>query len=156
MRGRPFEPGNKAGRGRPLGSRNKSNQFAEEFQKDGLRAIQKNKLQAFNGNQRAIDIWLDRLAPRLKPPNSRFRLPSMRTPADLAKVLPAVLQAIASGKINAQEGEAIARIIESQAKVLEMVDFHARLQVVEQRTNPTSSSIAPAQVDVNDGDREQS
>jgi len=149
MRGRPFEPGNRMGRGRPPGSRNKRTLFAEEFQKDGLSAVQQCKFLALQGDGRALHTWIDRLEAPCRPRNNRFRLPSIRTAADLAKALPAVLQAIASGRLNAQEGEAIARIIESHRRVIEAEEFDARLRALEQNTtggaNPAAACARQAE-----------
>src|SRR5438552_12018890 len=119
MRGKPFEPGNQKGRGRPPGSRNKKSLFFEEFQKNGLDAIRMCKVQALKGNQHALDSWLDRLEPRCKPANSRFRLPPIRNAEDLVKVLPGVLHAVARGQSSAQEGETIGRILESKQRVID-------------------------------------
>jgi hypothetical protein len=138
MRGKPFEPGNQKGRGRPPGSRNKKSLFFEEFQKNGLDAIRMVKLQALKGNQQALDSWLDRLEPRCKPANSRFRLPPIRNAEDLAKVLPALLQAVARGQISAQECETIGRTLESQQRVIQASEYEARIRALEQRTTERS------------------
>ena len=138
MRGKPFEPGNQKGRGRPPGSRNKKSLFFEEFQKNGLDAIRMVKLQALKGNQQALDSWLDRLEPRCKPANSRFRLPPIRTAEDLVKVLPAVLQAVARGQISAHECESIGRILESQQRVIDASGYEQRLLALEQKASEGS------------------
>src|SRR5438552_3255675 len=134
MRGKPFEPGNQKGRGRPRGSRNKKTLFFEEFQKNGLDAIRMCKVLALKGNQPALDSWLDRLEPRRKPANSRFKLPPIRTTEDLVKVLPAVLQAVARGQVSAQECEAIGRILESQQRVIEASEYEPRIRALEQKS----------------------
>jgi hypothetical protein len=130
-----FEPGNKMGRGRPPGSRNKKSLFAEEFQKDGVNAIRKCKLLALDGHLRALEIWIAHLEAPCKPPHNRFRLPSIKTGADLVNVLPTVMRAVASGKMSAQDGDAMAHIVQSQQKVIESVEFDQRLRCLEERTS---------------------
>jgi hypothetical protein len=142
MRGTPFEPGNQKGRGRPLGSRNRKTLFFEEFQKNGLDAIRMCKVLALKGNQHAMGFWLDRLEPRCKPKNSRFRLPPIRTAEDLVKVLPAVLQAVARGQISAQECEAIGRILESHQRVIDASEYEPRIRALEQKTAQGSSGTS--------------
>jgi hypothetical protein len=143
MQGRHFKPGKRTGQSRPPGSRNKRTRYAEEFQKDGIAAVRQCKLLALQGNGRALDTWIERLEPPWKPRNNRFRLPPIRTASDLAKALPAVLQAVAGGRLSAQEGEAMARIIESQRRVIETEEFDARLQALEQNaTRPRNPGDA--------------
>jgi hypothetical protein len=132
------------GGGRPPGSRNRRTMFFEEFQKNGIVAIQKTKHEALQGNIQALNSWLDRLVPRCKPQNSRFRLPPMRTTEDLVKVLPAALEAIARGQLSAQDGEAIARIVQSQQRVIESAEFDQRLRALEQKATSTSGSTNEA------------
>lgn len=148
MRGQPFEPGNKKGRGRPPGSRNKKSLFFEEFQKNGLDAIRMCKVQALKGNQHALDSWLDRIEPRCKPANSHFKLPPIRTTEDLVKVLPAALQAVARGQISAQECESIGRILESHQRVVDASEIDTRIRALEQKTN-NGSSGTPSDGDSN-------
>jgi len=153
MRGRPFQPNNTMGRGRPPGSRNKRTLFAEEFQKNGLDAIRHCKLQALQGNQRALETWIAHLEAPCRPRHNRFRLPALKLPADWVQVLPAVMQAVASGKISAQDGEAIARIVQSQQQVIESIDFDKRLRAVELNTtgSPIQCDELTGKRDVNDG-----
>jgi hypothetical protein len=148
MRGQPFQLGNQMGRGRPPGSRNKKTLFFEEFQKNGLDAIRMCKVQALKGDQHALGFWLDRLEPRCKPKNSRFRLPPIRTAEDLVKVLPAVMRAVARGQISAQEGKAFGRMLESQQRVVEASEYEARIQTLEQKT-AESSGRTPGSDDSN-------
>jgi len=138
MRGQPFVLGNQLGRGRPPGSRNKKTRFAEEFQKHGDDAIRMCMVLGLKGNMQALGFWLDRLEPRCKPKNSRFRLPPIRTAEDLVKVLPAVMRAVARGQISAQEGEAFGRMLESQQRVVETSEYEARIRALEQKTAESS------------------
>lgn len=132
------------GRGRPPGSRNKKTLFFEEFQKNGLDAIRMCKVLALKGNQHAIGFWLDRLEPRCKPKNSRFRLPPIRTAGDLVKVMPAVMRAVARAQLSAQEGEAFGRMLESQQRIVEASEYEARMRALEQKTAESSGGTPGA------------
>jgi hypothetical protein len=132
MRGIPFKAGNKFGKGRPRGSRNKRTVFVELMEDNGEAMIKQCKVLAYKGDPTALRICMDRLIAPCKAPNSRFRLPRVRTPADLTPALTAVSQAVARGLMSAQEGEAMARIIESQRRTMEAGEFEKRIRSLEE------------------------
>src|ERR1035437_5325861 len=61
--GRPFEKGNKSGKGRPAGSRNKRAIFQEVLEVDGEAIIEKIKGQALKANATAMRLCMERLLP---------------------------------------------------------------------------------------------
>jgi hypothetical protein len=131
MRGRPFELGNKIGPGRPPGSRNKRTLFMEQMVEHGPAIIKQCQVMALEKDPTAMRICMDRLVPPCKPAHHRFRLPRGDTPADLVKAVSAINQQVARGNLSAQEGEAMARIIEIQRRAIETEDFERRLQAQE-------------------------
>jgi hypothetical protein len=133
MRGRPFEPGNRVGRGRPPGSRNKSSLLLEELQKNGAEGIRALKLKALKGDTRALIFWVAHIVPPNKPANSRFKLPTIHGAEDFVKVMPAALQAVGRGQISAQEGESIGNMLERHQQVFESIDLEPRIQVLEEK-----------------------
>jgi hypothetical protein len=157
MRGRPFEPGNKMGRGRPPGSRNKRTFFIEAMEKHGLTLIQQCQAQAFKGDSTALRLCIERLLPPCKPPSSRFRLPPVGTAEDLVRALPAVMQAVARGRLSAQEGAALASMLDSQRRAIETQDFEARVRALEQATadNPSRSDAPQCTSDSSRGGENQ-
>jgi hypothetical protein len=126
--GRPFKSGNKAGKGRLPGSRNKKTIFQEALEEDGEKIIQQVKLRALESDPTAMRLCMERLLPVSK---TLFRLPSVDTAAGLAAAISAVTRAVAEGVLSAQEGESVARIIESQRRNIEVGEFEARLKVLE-------------------------
>jgi hypothetical protein len=130
--GTPFEKGNKKGRGRPPGSRNRRTIFLEALEKGGEEIIEKIKLRALNSDPTAMRLCMERLLPVSKTANARFRFPGLDTAASLSEAVSAVAQAVAEGRISAQEGESLARIIESQRKNFEAGEFEARIRVLEE------------------------
>jgi len=152
-RGKPFEPGNNVSQGRPLGSRNKKTLIAEEFQKEGVLAVRTVKRLALEYHDiRALKIWTEHLYAKPGKPirHNRFRLPPMKTSADLANAVPAIMQEVAAGRISAQDGEAFARTIQIQQRMIESVDFEKRLRSLEENhtgTSIRSDSVCPADQD---------
>lgn len=130
--GRPFEPGNKAGLGRPPGSRNKESIFQEVLDRDGEKIIEVIKRRAMRSNPAAMKLCMERLLPVAKRSNAQFRLPPVDTAAGLAGAISAVTQAVAEGELSAQEGESVAKIIESQRRNIEAGEFDARIRALEE------------------------
>jgi hypothetical protein len=131
MRGKPFEAGNKIGRGRPRGSRNKRTKLVELMEDHGEALIKQCQVLAFKGDPTALRLCMERVMAPCKATNNRFRLPPMQTMADLVQAMPVVAQEVARGRINAQEGEAVSRMIESQRRTIESEEYEKRLRALE-------------------------
>jgi hypothetical protein len=134
MRGRPFEPDNKMGKGRPPGRRNKKTVFLEQLEGHGIDIINQAKLQALKTppDSMILRSCLERLVPIATVQRSRFYLPSIQLPEDLAKANAAVAQAVARGRLSALEGAELSRILVNQRALFDE-DFDRRLRVLEQR-----------------------
>lgn len=133
MKGRPFGPGNKMGKGRPRGSRNKRSVYMDLMESYGEAIIKQCQIMALEKNPMAMRLCMERLLAPCKTPNNRFRLPVATTVTDLKKTLGAVMQQVARGHLSAQEGEALAGIIESLRRTIETEEFEQRLRAVENR-----------------------
>jgi hypothetical protein len=134
MRGKPFQLGNRLGKGRPPGTRNKRTIWQEALESHALPIINQAKFLALkpNPDMTALRLCLERLVPIAKPPNSTFRLPRIRTPADLPNALSALERAVASGQLSTQEGLAMVQMIEAHRRMFEVGDFDQRLRALEQ------------------------
>ena len=134
MSGKLFELGNTMGKGRPRGSRNKRTIYQEALESHALPIINKMKLLALreNPDMTALCACFERLIPIPKPANARFRLPRVQSPADLSKVLSAVTRAVAAGQLSAQEGLAMAQMIEGHRRAFETAGFDQRIRALEQ------------------------
>jgi len=63
-RGRPFPPGNTAGRGRPKGSRNKATMVAQQLlDQHSEPIVRKCIIEAMHGNVHALKLCMERLTP---------------------------------------------------------------------------------------------
>ena len=132
MPGKPFEPGNKLGKGRPPGSRNKKTRFLESLQTHGVAIIEKAKWMALNGDRTALRLCFERLIPLPKPPGTRFHLPKMETPADLMNVLPTVIQQTSKGHLSASEAESIAKVVDTHGHTMDRGEFAERIRALEE------------------------
>lgn len=130
--GRPFRVGNQEGKGRPRGSRNKLTLFQRALEKDGLAILETIKQQALKSDPTAMRLCMERLVPIAKAPRARFELPPIEKAADLTQALAAVASEVADGELSAQEGEAVAKMIESQRRLIESAEFEARLKALEE------------------------
>jgi hypothetical protein len=135
MPGRPFELGNKMGKGRPRGSRNQRTVFAAMMDSHGEALIKQCQVLALKGDATALRLCIERLLPPCKPSSNRFRLPAVKTASDLGPALQSVLQEVARGRLSAQEGGAIAAILENHRRAIETEEFGKRLQALEQKTS---------------------
>jgi hypothetical protein len=119
MRGRPFEAGNRIGRGRPPGSRNKKTALSEAMEIHGESIVKQCQLEAMKGKPTALRLCMERLLPPCKPSNHRFRLPVVKTAADLGPAWQSILRQVSRGKLSAQEGEAMASILEIRRRAID-------------------------------------
>ena len=135
MRGRPFEPGNQLGRGRPRGSRNKTstrmqdllNQYAEPVLKKAIG-------EALKGDPHIMRPLLDRILPvRRGGPVHLGTLPT-RTAEDLSKASELVVQKVTSGKLTVSEGGAFLELLEKRRRALETEEIEKRLRILESRS----------------------
>lgn len=88
---------------------------------------------AKKGNIQAIKIILDRILPPRKETPITIDLPVMKASTDILEAINQVTLAICCGKISLSDGETLSRIIERQAKAIEMNEFEQRLKNLEDR-----------------------
>jgi aromatic ring hydroxylase len=60
-----------------------------------------------------------------------FALPAMNEPADAAKGLSAIVEAVASGDLTPSEASELTNLVEGYVRVLESVDHEERLRALE-------------------------
>jgi hypothetical protein len=133
-RGKPFEPGNKLGRGRPRGSRNKTTMMAQELLDSHAESlVRKCLVSALKGDIKALQLCLDRILPARRELPVKIGKLSVSTATDLAKASELVTQKVAAGQLTPGQGHAISELIERHRKVIETEDFDRRLQMLEKR-----------------------
>jgi hypothetical protein len=133
-RGRPFAPGNKLGRGRPRGSRNKATlELQEMLGQHGEALMKKCVLLAMHGDTAAMRLCMERLLPLRKQSPVQFKLPPIRNAAEVAKAQAKMLEALSRGQLTPDEAQTVNHLLESRRRVLETEELERRLQALEQR-----------------------
>src|SRR5215471_4814383 len=83
-RGRPFEPGNKLGTGRPEGSRNKATLALQALlDSEGETITRKAIEMAKSGDTTAMRLVIERLIPPTKERRINLDLPKVETPQEI-------------------------------------------------------------------------
>jgi hypothetical protein len=133
-RGRPFEAGNRLGRGRPLGSRNKNTLLVEELLDENSESLLHKALNlAQQGNIPMLRLLLDRVLPRPKDaPVSIGALP-MSTAEELLQSQGNVMQELALGQLTLNQAQQIFSLIEARRRLLETQELEQRLRALEER-----------------------
>jgi hypothetical protein len=120
--------------GRPKGVRNKAILLAEKLFEDETEEICRQAIElAKKGNIQAIKIILDRILPPRKETPVTIDLPLIKASKDVLEAINQLTQAICYGKISPSDGETLSRIIERQAKAIELNEFEQRLKTLEDR-----------------------
>ena len=120
--------------GRPRGIRNKATIAAEALFEGEIEGICRKAIEeAKRGNIQAIKLVLDRILPPKKEAPIFIDLPPMKVSSDILEAIHRVTQAVSRGKLSPTEGDCLARIIERQAKAVELNDFEERLKKLEER-----------------------
>ena len=120
--------------GRPRGIRNKATIAAEALLAGEIEEICRKAIEeAKRGNIQAIKFVLDRILPPKKEAPIFINLPPVKTGSDILEAIHRIAQAVSRGELSPTEGDCLTRIIERQAKMIEMNDFEERLKKLEER-----------------------
>jgi len=138
-RGRPFEPGNKLGGGRPKGSSNKKSLHAQKLFEDHAPAIMALAINKSREDRQMLRMLASRIVTRPRElPINIGRLP-MNTLEDLDRASEATLKKATSGKIALSEGQAILEMIENRRRVLIAGDLERRVLALENSPDDSMS-----------------
>ena len=130
-RGRPFEPGNKFGRGRPKGSPNKKKPLAQKILDENAPAIMALAINTARDDDKMLRTLIRELGRRMGDrPVKLGRLP-MNTLTDLDQASATILGKVTAGKISISEGVAVCGMIELRRQVLAGVELETRVAKLE-------------------------
>jgi len=119
-RGRPFEKGNQAGRGRPKGSLNKATILARALLAEDAEAVTRNCLErAKNGDPAALRIVMARLVPVPKDQPVAWDMPEIKGPADLPGARISLLKAVGDGVVPPSAALQISALLKDLARSFE-------------------------------------
>jgi hypothetical protein len=130
-RGRPFEPGNKFGRGRPKGSPNKKTQLAHKIFDDNSAAIMALAINASREDRQMLRMLASYVVPRRRESPIRFGNLPTRTLTDLDQATQAIFRRAGSGKIGLSEALDVCTMIENRRRVLMTLEIEQRLSALE-------------------------
>lgn len=142
--GKPFQPGNRHGRGRPPGSRNKATIALQKLLDGEGAAITRKAIElAKAGNETALRLCLDRLIPPCRERPVRLTLPlDITTAGGVAGALAAILAAVGQGDITAGQALQLANVLELRRKTIETEEFERRLAEIEKQSETRADGPA--------------
>ena len=82
----------------------------------------------------ALRLCLERILPPRKDRPITLKLPQVGGVQDLPKALGAIVKAVAQGELTPGEGQAMAAILETYRKGMELTDIEARLSALEEKS----------------------
>lgn len=140
--GKPFQPGNHFGRGRPRGSRNKSKlPLVVLLQTEGEAIVRKAIDLAKAGEPTALKLCMERLVSPCKEHTFGLALPAdVTTPTGILAAFGAVASALARGEITPSETLATTRILDSCRQAIETQELDRRLSALERSAIQDPSS----------------
>ena len=133
MRGKPFEPGNKYGRGRPPGSQNRAPSKAETVLEQNCEILMKKCVyDGLQGNNASMRLCIERILPIRRARVLRFKLPSVKNIRDVGAACEAVVKGVARGQLTLAEGEAFTSMLDARRRMIETEELEARLRALEE------------------------
>ena len=141
-RGKSFQPGNRHGKGRPPGSRNKLTiLFQDTLDEYGPHILRKTLKMAMEGDRTALKLAVERLLPPVQGSRITLRLPPVRSTADLSAASAKVIQAVTRGEITLEEGRALTEMLDAHRRVLEADEMASRIATLEHSEHGASTAL---------------
>ena len=135
-RGRPFQPGNNSGRGRPKGSRNRKTLLAGELLDSHAEAVMSQAIAlAEKGDAQVLRILLGHILPRRRELPLKTGLLPMGTAAELSQSSEKLMNKVTSGQIGLSDAKGIADLLEQRRHILETENLEKRVRAIEQKTD---------------------
>ena len=120
--------------GRPKGSRNKATIAIESLLQGQAEALTQTAVtKALEGDNIALRLCMERVAPAPKDQPVSFSLPTMHSALDASGAAGSVLTAVSDGELTPIEATRVMGLIDSYRRTLEMTEIEQRLQALEQR-----------------------
>jgi hypothetical protein len=133
-RGRPFEPGNTFGKGRPRGSRNKTTKAALELINSHAESVmRKIFVMALQGDVTMLRALLDRIVPVRRETSVNIGQLRTTTVDDLAKAYEELVKRTTSGRLSITEANGLADLLEKKRKLFETEELERRIRALESK-----------------------
>lgn len=128
VRGR-FAKGNP---GKPRGARHRTTRAVEQLLDGQAEQLTERAVQlALEGDTTALRLCLERIAPPRKDAPIAFALPPVTHAEDIVDAGAALLVAVASGEVTPSEAQAVAALLQAQAKAIELHQLEDRVARLE-------------------------
>lgn len=131
--GRPFQKGQSGNpKGMAKGTRHKATMAVLALLDGEGEALTRKAVEmALAGDTTALRLCLERLCPARKEAPLSISLPDLAGAGDLPKITAAILRAASEGEITPGEAQALAGLVESHRKAVEVADLETRLAALE-------------------------
>jgi len=128
----PGQSGNPSGR--PKNARNVVTRAVEALLEGEHEALTRKAIEkAKEGDNIALRLCLERIAPVRKDAPITFELPPINTAGDTLAASASVLSAVASGEITPAEAGAVMALLTAHRGIVETCDIEARLSALEEK-----------------------
>lgn len=101
------------------------------FEGYGGALVNKAAQMALDGNVAALRLCVSRIVAPRRHRASEFELPSLRSAADLAPAIAAIVEAVGDGVISTGEAAELSQIVDAFGRALAAADVEERLQRLE-------------------------
>ena len=127
---KPGQSGNPSGR--PKGARNKSTIAAEALLDGEAETITRRCIDlALEGDSTALRLCLSRILPVKRDRTIELDLPALEDSQDSLRAIGTVLEAVGSGTITPNEGQAVASLLETHRRTFEVEELEHRIEALE-------------------------
>ena len=134
LRGRPFAKGNP---GRPVGATNHRTRLLGELLQREEKALLEKAIQVA-GEPTILKFLLDRTLPKRR--TIEIDVPPILVASDAVDAIAAITQAVGAGQISPDEGAAVAALVESYGRIINVADLELRLQLIEQKLSEANAN----------------
>jgi hypothetical protein len=118
--------------GRPPGVPNKATAAAQALLDGEAEALTRKAVElALEGNIPALRLCLERLLPPRKERPLAVKLPVIKGVAELPRLSSAILAAVSKGELEPGQAAALASLVASHGKVLELSELENRIAALE-------------------------
>ena len=132
QRGHPFEPGNKFGRGRPKGSKNKRTTAVQEIlEQFGEPLIKKTIATALEGDKPMLRFCVDRLLPAHGERGVKMKIPKLDQIQNIEQAQQKILEQVAKGDITPSYGEKLHVMLQNHRDNLEGRQVQADIEELQ-------------------------
>jgi hypothetical protein len=116
----------------PQGARHRATLAAEALLDGEAEGLTRKAIElALAGDTMALRLCLERVVPPRRERPVKFSLPSLKSGADTAAAMAAIMEAAAAGEILLSQAAEFTKLLETYMRALETTDIEQRLRFLE-------------------------